>query len=408
MAKAYLTSDDLIESVKRKISFPIAQNTFSEEDILAFASEELMISQVPSVLQFHQEYFVFSEDVPLLSNVTRYEIPERAIGMKLRDLFYKDTNGNLFDMTRIAEDDKAFFQRSMGTYQTISKYYLEGNYIVLSPDNVSEPTGSLLFTYFLRPNVLVKNNRAAIISAFCKTLTVNNATLADGDTVKINSTTFIARTGSPSSSLEFQIGVLSADTATNLTSAIVNSGVVMAASANAAIVTVQYSDIVNTTILSSNSAGITVQQTQGVMFQSIPDNILSNTYIDFLQTKPGHSMRRFGVLIPNNGVSSNIINFNANDVPLTLVLGDYVATENESIIPQIPPDLHSGLAERTCARILAAIGDQAGLQASNAKIAEIEQRQGTLLDSRVEGSNIKVRSRNSLLSMGKMSYRRRW
>jgi len=45
---------------------------------------------------------------------------------------------------------------------------------------------------------------------------------------------------------------------------------------------------------------------------------------------------------------------------------------NQCIIPQIPPELHSGLAERTAARILASLGDMSGLQASNAKIQELE------------------------------------
>lgn len=85
----WMTSDDLIESIKRKISFPVYQTTFSDQDILDFATEELMISQVPSVMQFHEEFFVTTRDVTLKPNKTKYPIPDRAIGMKLRDLFIK-------------------------------------------------------------------------------------------------------------------------------------------------------------------------------------------------------------------------------------------------------------------------------------------------------------------------------
>jgi hypothetical protein len=56
MPNPWMTSDDLLESVKRKISFPSSQSTFTDADILAFANEELMISQVPSVMSFHEEY----------------------------------------------------------------------------------------------------------------------------------------------------------------------------------------------------------------------------------------------------------------------------------------------------------------------------------------------------------------
>ncbi len=105
----WYTSDKLIEAVKRKIAFPINQNTFTEDDILAFANEEMFIAQVPAVMQYHEEYFVYRVQVPLVTNISRYSIPDRAIGMKLRDLFWSDASGNYFEMTRISSGDKAFF-----------------------------------------------------------------------------------------------------------------------------------------------------------------------------------------------------------------------------------------------------------------------------------------------------------
>jgi hypothetical protein len=90
-----------------------------------------------------------------------------------------------------------------------------------------------------------------------------------------------------------------------------------------------------------------------------------------------------------------------------LIPGDYICLANECIIPQIPPDLHNGLAERTSARILAALGDQAGLQASNQKIAEIEQRQGNLMSTRDDGNVQKVNGRHSLLHQGQLGRFRR-
>ncbi|NBX74721.1 MAG: hypothetical protein EBQ89_10570 [Alphaproteobacteria bacterium] len=92
---------------------------------------------------------------------------------------------------------------------------------------------------------------------------------------------------------------------------------------------------------------------------------------------------------------------------INLKVGDYICLANESIIPQIPPDLHTVLAERTAARILAAIGDQAGLAVANQKIAEMELRQGNVLDQRVEGAPEKITARHSLLRYGKMGVRRR-
>ena len=165
MATPWMTTDDLIAAVKRKISFPISQNTFSEEDIIQFANEEMFIAQVPSVLQYHEEYFVFRVQTPLVTNISRYPIPNRAIGMKLRDLMWSDSSGNYFEMTRINSDDRAFFQRNVGANQAIHKFYLEGNDVVLTPGVVGGPTGALNFFIYLRPNQLVANSRARTIQS---------------------------------------------------------------------------------------------------------------------------------------------------------------------------------------------------------------------------------------------------
>ena len=164
MGNPWFTSDDLLESVKRKISFPASQNTFQDTDILAFANEELAIAMVPAIMSFHEEYFVTFDVVPIIGGTSRYQIPERAIGMKLRGVFWcdniigpynPDSPGNLFDMTRVSSEDKAFFQANIGANSAIHKYYLEGDEVILTPPvPLQSPIGSRVFFYFLRPKVL--------------------------------------------------------------------------------------------------------------------------------------------------------------------------------------------------------------------------------------------------------------
>lgn len=262
--RPWMTSNELIEAVKRKIALPINQRTFSEEDILAFSNEELMISQVPDILMYHEEFFVFSEDVTLIPNVQRYAIPERAMGMKLRDVFYVDTNGNLFEMTRINPDDKAYWQRESATINLMQKYYLEGNDIVLAPQNVSSPTGSLRFSYFIRPNQLVPNERAAISESFFKNITINNSSIVAGDTLDIGDLTFTAVSGSPGA-FEFQIGGSSTATAANLATSINADATYTADSAGSVVVKVSYSEL-DLDFTSSNSSGMSVDSRIGIQF----------------------------------------------------------------------------------------------------------------------------------------------
>jgi len=512
-SKPYYTSDDLIASVKRKIMFPISQATFTQNEILDFANEEMFLSQVPSVLQFHQEYFTSYKTIPLRSNVSRYSIPERATGMKLRDLFYQDTNGNLYDMTRVDESNRAYFQANIGSNQGPYSYFVQGNDIIIAPGVAQSPSGNLVFVFFLRPNQLVKNGRSAIVSGFSQSIEINNSLILALDTVtvgediftavntlggtitaitaysttetqitsinhQLSSNQFVTISGSDSNPSingtfaiqvldndnfliqkqisiagttgtficpnQFLIGVSNVATASNLVSA-VNTVVVpniLGAVLSSSTAVISFVDIY-TKITTSNTTGFLIpQELLTVNFESLSSTYLdqetniieplfeNGTLIDLLQTNPGHKTYTYDVKIPTNGISGNSIIFLRDQLVVptysnlsstntgssssiayelpSMVIGDYICLANEAIIPQIPPDLHNGLAERTAARILAAIGDQAGLQASMTKIAEIDQKQGNLLDNRVESSPIKILNRYSNLRMGKLGRNRRF
>jgi hypothetical protein len=545
MGNPWLTSDDLIASVQRKIAMPLSQATFSNDDILAFANEEMMISQVPSVLLYHEEYFVHQVTIPLVTGVSRYAIPDRAIGMRLRDVKWMDNAGNMFDMTRVAPEDKAFFQLNIGANQAIHKFYVEGNELVLVPAVVSSPTGNLIVSFFLRPNQLVQNAKSCTVVGINQTITTTSSLLNPGDNVQIydevsqNITvipqpppqppgldifTAVSSLGGSISNIQFYstgqaqittsapnllsinqtviitgsnsspsidgtyqiIGVLSdtqflifanvdpsapgnagsytclnqfliagtdALTAANL-AASVNALTAIGASINLISATstgntvlLLYSDIfAQFTTNCQNPTAMTVPTaTIGVQFNALPATytdpdtmmtvpfITPNTLVDFLQTDPGHQTYVYDVQVPFIGIQGTSIFFPQNSLqvpsgqilnigggPMTdegpgaisfvfaaIQIGDYMCLANEAIIPQIPPDLHSGLAERTCARILASLGDQMGLQMSQAKIDEIGNNQGSLLDDRVEGTPQKITARHSLLRYGKMGTRRR-
>lgn len=491
--KPFYTSNDLIEAVKRKIAFPVSQETFSEDDILRFANEEMFIAQVPSVLMYHQEYFVFPVEVPLLADTSRYQIPDRAIGLRMRDVMYKDTQGNLYEMTRVDAADKSYFQRNVGANTAIHKFYIEGNSIVLLPQIVGGVEGSLVFFVYLRPNQLVQNSRAATLesisvasdnikknfqsnSSFVQvsptnTITINSHGFTNGNKV-IFSSTGVVPGGLVAGNLyyvvnkttnTFQVSTSIGGSAVSLTDVGTGQHTVtrkkyLISSFNpesvdfvtdeitidahdfadgdrilltttdilpTPLVENQFYYIVgsttNTVQLATSVGGSPIDITftgSGLHYISsditvlsfdsdVPSNITDGSLIDFLQTNTGHRTYSYDVLIPIGGVSGNTISFATDVIPDNFIIGDYVCLANECIIPQIPSDLHNGLAERTCARILASIGDQQGLQTVNQKIAEIEQRQGTLLDNRAEGSPQKITARHSLLRYGRFFGRRR-
>lgn len=315
---SYYTSNKLIDSVVRRASIPENQATFSDTDFLEFANEEIKIGLVPLIMSMNEEYFVYPEEVAIAANTSVYQIPYRAIGSKLRDLFYEGTNGDLREMVRIAPEDKALFQS--GTSATSSDflyYYVQGNDVVLVPEVSSSPVGNLIFTYYLRPNELVAEERAAEITA-----------ISVGDTT----TTFTV--------------------------------------------------------------------------DGIPTNMSASVQVDIIQQKPGHKTRAFDIYPTSVSSAVKQIVFSNDDLPTNIVVGDYICFSGETIVPQIPTDLHVILAQRVAQRCLESMGDVQGLQSATSKLQEMETKTVPLIDNRVEGSPRKVVNRKGLLRSSKIS--RRW
>lgn len=488
--KAYYTTNDIIESIKRSANIPVVQNLYTATDIIKMINEEMLIEQVPAVLSYHEEYYVFSQTVPLEANLSRYPIPKRAVGMRLRDLMYLDTSGNLSEMARVNATDKAHFQRSSSSTSGLHKFYLEGNEVVLTPSISSNPQGSLVFSYYIRPNKLVEDSRAAVSSSISDAITIiskscmpadlntgtgtftitahgfsdtfrvrvsNTGTLpselnANTDYYIVNKTdnTFqlsATRGGSaitytsagtgvftitryPESSIEFTSGDFdTTNSRINKANSFSNGDKVMLSSTGT--LPAEFSDnriyyIVNSSAtyfslsLTSGGSAITFQSIgSGTMTittelsvitctDTIPTNIVNGSTVDFLQTDSGNRILDIDITIPDNAISGSTITLRTADIPDSFIVGDYICLSGEAIIPYLPNDLHYGLAERTCARILAGINDKEGLAISNTKLQKIERSEERLLDNRVEGSPEKINNRHSLLRMGRISHRRRF
>lgn len=392
----WLTSNDLIDIVKKRIAFPISQNTLSEEDILKFASYELFDSQVPSIMEFHDEYFVFRQSVAIETDKLRYQIPDRAIGMKLRDLMLEMPDNSLREMTRITPDSVAYFQQVGSNTTDIYRFYVEGDEIVIASNQVASAGQSLRFTYYLRPNSLVKNDRAATAQYFTKVLTVDNATLVNGNNFSIGSLIFTA-------GVDFAIGANTNVTVSNIHVALSAIGISNDVNGQTIMIRNKSSKVVYS---SSNTTALSLQSGLGIEFDLVPTIITNGSIIDFLQTKGGHRTYSIDIELGATAISGKVINFDIGVIPSSFVVGDYICLANESIIPQIPSDVHSLLAERTCERMLMSIGDVQGSQISAQKVAQLEKQQAAMVDNRVEGAPIKLVNRFSPLRLNKRWRRR--
>lgn len=143
----------LLESVKQRSMNASNQNLLTDSDIIRIASEELQGTVLPYIESVKGEYFVTTQDLPFVNGQSRYTIPQRATGTKLRDVCLV-TNQNTEVLLNYInpEDMKSSWQYA--PYQF--GFYPQDDEIVIVLGNLagSGNYSYIRMFYFRRPNTL--------------------------------------------------------------------------------------------------------------------------------------------------------------------------------------------------------------------------------------------------------------
>ncbi len=158
---AAYTTTLFLSSVERQSFSPANQATFSTAEILSLGDEVMQTSILPALLAVREEFLVTSLDYTITANQSSYLIPQRSVGMTIRELQIVDANGNVRNLPRISLD-KLHLMSSISS--TPDSFYLRGDNIILTP-TPSSTTGTLRVYYSIRAGNLVQTTATAVISA---------------------------------------------------------------------------------------------------------------------------------------------------------------------------------------------------------------------------------------------------
>lgn len=175
---------ELLNTIKTKALVPSNQSTFTSVQILKIADEELQTGIVPMIMGAREEYFVKYVDVSFVQNQSEYEIPERAIGSKLRTVTIVSGTSEYKIPLFIADqvpDRNDPYGFNAGTIA-----YLRGNKVVIDPS--SNISGDLRLYYFNRRNTLIEQSDAGRIDAI--NTATNQVTLGNIPTTFTTSETY--------------------------------------------------------------------------------------------------------------------------------------------------------------------------------------------------------------------------
>ena len=160
-----MTTNKLIDSIKRRAMIPENQSTFEEEDFINLLNEEMELGVVPTIMSHHEDYLLAQSTTALVADTSSYAIPYRAVGNKLKDLVYVDSNGNSYEMSRIHVEDVPQYEGEYTSSNLLKYFYVLNDSVVLVPSITSNISGSLKFTFYQRPNEMVAQTRAGVITA---------------------------------------------------------------------------------------------------------------------------------------------------------------------------------------------------------------------------------------------------
>lgn len=161
----YKNSTELLKSIKRRAVTPESQNLFTDQDLLDFATEEIESYIVQTITKQQENYFLVSQDIAIVPGQSRYAIPYRATGNKLKDLAFIPQNNptEICEMSEIDLGEVPDYNYSGNTDQPYS-YFTASNEICLVPET-NNYVGTLRFSFYLRTNSLVPMEEVGVITA---------------------------------------------------------------------------------------------------------------------------------------------------------------------------------------------------------------------------------------------------
>jgi hypothetical protein len=164
MALPQYSTIELIENIKRRCTVPTSQLTLEDSDFCALANDEMQDIVVPLLMSVKSEYFLTFEDLQsdLTGSIT---IPEAAVGEKLRSVCWLQNSSPLIlnNLPRIDLDVVA----GVGpvNYNYLTGFYIQGNKLMLYPNNNISTNQTIRLYYFKRTLVLTDSSNFARITS---------------------------------------------------------------------------------------------------------------------------------------------------------------------------------------------------------------------------------------------------
>lgn len=391
-----LDSKKLISSIKRRAFIPESQETFSQDDFLEMATEEVNIGLMDQIMTARGDYLVYFEDIALDGTQTEFPIPSRAHGNKLRDAHIVSSDGRTVkELTQITLDELADYDTN---FQNADAFYLRNNLIILTSAVVTR--GDYLRLYFyMRPNKLVLNERAVTASAIATGYEIDTVEPNNGSITEITDQEIVTSANHNLNSGDFVI-ITGSDSTPSI------DGIYSIAVISPNSFSITGVDVTIPGTVGSWNLAVEVYTATSVVF---PKHFTTAITYDIVAAVSPNKIKHYDLYANSINNTTKTISFRVSDIGTDFVVGDYVTKAEETIVPNLPTEYHSVLAQMVAVACLESMGDTNGMQSAEKKLNKMQKSVLNIVTNRVEGAPKKIKNRNGTLNqtMNSRIYRSR-
>lgn len=180
MTSPYIV-DSLLPTLRLLPLMPSVQALFSDSDLVNILNFEMDSKIMPMIDNQAEEYGIYLADLPYSNSETRYDLPARALGGKLRAVTFVDPNGNEVRIPRLRVEDIMSNVNATGLAinPALWGFYFQNNKIVTYLSSVnggSSAFPTLRLRYIRQPSTLVMSDACGEITDITGNIvTVDNA-----------------------------------------------------------------------------------------------------------------------------------------------------------------------------------------------------------------------------------------
>lgn len=153
------TTTKLLNAIDRRAFVPTGQTTFTQPERLQIADEVTETYIVPAIIAIREEFFIYLHDYTITANQAAYDVPDRSVGMQVRDVQYLSGENINPDFRRYSTE-----QITSTKTGNPDGFYFRNNQIILYP-TPANTQDTLRVPFALHPSALVVSSEGATISA---------------------------------------------------------------------------------------------------------------------------------------------------------------------------------------------------------------------------------------------------